>query len=690
MSVPVFEWGNDALRLHIGHGEHVPPRLVALTTAGDPPPDLNACFRSALPVVELALAGSGRHGTSGKRHVDGLAAQRLRLETWQQYVEDGVQRLRLDLADHDSGLVVKVHYSVAGQVLHTWAEVTATTRSVVLDYVSSLTLSGLGQGLSWEDELALWQAANPWSGEFRWRRATLGELGLYDVGMVDYDQTGSKNRIAVTSTGSWSTSERLPMGMLEDLRTGRLLGWQIEHNGAWHYELGDRYGAVYLTASGPTAAEHQWSQRLEVGETFRTVPIAVAIGNDVEEVAAALTAHRRRIRRPHRDTAIIYNDFLNGLMADPTTERELPLIEAAADLGAEVFCIDAGWYDDEGGGWWDAVGEWRPSVKRFPEGGLEGLIKRIRAAGMRPGLWLEPEVVGVRSPVARALPDEAFFQRDGQRLTEWGRHQLDLRHPAAKAHVDGVVDRLMSDFDLAYLKLDYNIDIGPGTDLGGSVGAGLLGHNRAYLAWVGELMDRYPGLTIEGCSAGGSRTDGASGAVFPIQSLTDQQNFRLMPPIAAASPLTIMPEQAGVWASVDGSMSNEDLAFSLVTSLLFRVHLAGRIDTLSHAQRAIVRDALTTYRDLRATVSSSTPFWPLGLPGWRDDWIAVGRRTADEFLLAVWRRKGEAKITLPFPEAHDVEVLYPRWGGELLNVVPVGLEIGLPANSARLLRLERT
>jgi alpha-galactosidase len=160
VSVPVFEWGNDALRLHIAHGEHLPPRLLALTLAGDPPPDLDACLRSALPVVEVALAGSGRHGTSGKRHIDGLAAQRLRLETWQQYIEDGVHRLRLDLADRGSGLAVKVHYALAGQVLHTFAEVTATTESVVLDYVSSLTLSGLGEGLSWEDELALWQAAN--------------------------------------------------------------------------------------------------------------------------------------------------------------------------------------------------------------------------------------------------------------------------------------------------------------------------------------------------------------------------------------------------------------------------------------------------------------------------------------------------------------------------------------------------
>ena len=94
-------------------------------------------------------------------------------------------------------------------------------------------------------------------------------------------------------------------------------------------------------------------------------------------------------------------------------------------------------------------------------------------------------------------------------------------------------------------------------------------------------MDRHPGLTIEGCAAGGSRTDAASGAVFPVQSLTDQQDFAKTPPISAAAPLAITPEQSGVWASVEGTMGEEQLAFSLISAMLARIHLAGRIDTLA-------------------------------------------------------------------------------------------------------------
>jgi alpha-galactosidase len=122
----------------------------------------------------------------------------------------------------------------------------------------------------------------------------------------------------------------------------------------------------------------------------------------------------------------VFNDYMNTINGDPTTERLLPLIDAAGRAGAECFCIDAGWYDNTDlGDWWPTVGEWIPSDRRFPGGGLARVVTAIRDAGMKVGLWLEPEVVGVRSPVARSLPDAAFLQRHGRRVTEHDRFFLD-------------------------------------------------------------------------------------------------------------------------------------------------------------------------------------------------------------------------------------------------------------------------
>ncbi|MFF0083075.1 alpha-galactosidase [Streptomyces canus] len=684
MPVTHLRWGNDALSLLLLLDPTGPARLLAagdVASLPDPEHEPEHCAgltRRALPLVEVQTAGSGRLGTSGKRHVDGAVARGLRYtgheEERVRLDGMGVRTLRVRMADEATGLHVTAAYSLRDESAVLRAEAHVENRGalpVTLEYVSSFVLSNLARPLPdserWEDGLTLWLAANPWSGEFRWSRATLAERGLHDVGMVPFGQTGSKNRIAVTSTGSWSSSEHLPMGCLENPATGRALVWQIEHNGSWHAELGDRFGDVYLALSGPTDREHQWRRPLGPGEAFRTVPVSVGLvpNGGFEAAIAAMTDHRRVTRRPHPDQAhlpVVFNDFMNSLMGEPSTEALLPLVDAAAAVGAEYFCIDAGWYDTEppgsvgpGGvpGWWDAVGEWTESHTRFP-GGLTEVVDRIRAAGMVPGLWLEPEVVGIRSPVAATLPDEAFFRRDGVRLVEWGRHQLDLRHPAARAHLDAVVDRLVHDYGVGYLKLDYNIDIGPGTDGPegtDSPGDGLLGHNRAYLDWLDGLLDRHPTLVVESCAAGGSRTDHAVLSRLPIHSVTDQQDFRLLPAVAAAAPTAVTPEQGAIWAYPLPAHTHAELGMVMVSALLGRVHLSGRPDLLTQDQLTVVRRALDTYKTYRHLLPGATPRWPLGLPGWRDGWLALGLTAADQTtLLALWRRDGApSAATVPLP-----------------------------------------
>ncbi|MEU8664673.1 glycoside hydrolase family 36 protein [Actinoplanes philippinensis] len=354
---------------------------------------------------------------------------------------------------------------------------------------------------------------------------------------------------------------------------------------------------------------------------------------------------------------------MNTLMGDPTTAKLLPLIAAAAAAGAEVFCIDAGWYDNDTT-WWDSVGEWQPSATRFPAG-LEEVADRIRFHGMVPGLWLEPEVIGVRSPMADKLPPEAFLQRGGVRLVEHGRYHLDLRHPAAIAHLDEVVDRLVDQFGAGYFKFDYNIDPGTGTDLAAhSAGAGLLDHNRAHQSWLDGVLARHPGLILENCASGGMRADYALLSRMHLQSTSDQQDFRKYPPIAVAAPLSILPEQAASWAYPQPDMTAAEIAFTLCTGMLGRLYLSGRLDTMSPDQQDLVRAGVDAFREIRAGLAAAVPVWPLGLPGWDDTWLALGLRTGDTTYLGLWRRPGaDAGTTLALDHLRgrraDVDVLFP-------------------------------
>jgi len=142
-------------------------------------------------------------------------------------------------------------------------------------------------------------------------------------------------------------------------------------------------------------------------------------------------------------------------------------------------------------------------------------------------------------------------------------------------------------------------------------------------------------------------------------------------------------------------MGNQQLAFSIASALLSRVHLGGRIDTLSPEQLSVIRAGLDAYKALRADISASVPTFPLGLPGWRDSWIAQGARLGERTLaVVVHRRGGDVEQSLDLPawlgEHPSVTVPYPPWGAADAVVLPAAagasmLNVTLAEeNSARL------
>lgn len=139
-----------------------------------------------------------------------------------------------------------------------------------------------------------------------------------------------------------------------------------------------------------------------------------------------------------------------------------------------------------------------------------------------------------------------------------------------------------------------------------------MGHNRAYLDWLDGVLDRHPGLVIENCGSGGMRTDYALLARMQLQSTSDQQDHLHYPPIAAAAPAAITPEQAAVWAYPQPGFSADEIAFTLASAMLGRVQLSGQLDRMSPAQRALVTDAIRVCKQIRPAIARSVPFWPLG------------------------------------------------------------------------------
>ncbi|MER5794038.1 alpha-galactosidase [Streptomyces sp. NPDC001980] len=696
-----LRWGHETLRLEIARDDNGTPRLTHL---GLPDEGGNGAGE-LLPLVEVTATGHGRVW-SGTRLVGTELGERLRHRAHHVTRDGDWHTLTVHLHDPETGLAAEVTYRSPDGVPVLRSEVTLRNEgqaTLHLESVSSLVVGRLtANSPAAVDAVDVLSADNDWLSECRWRRRPLRLTSPAHPGRVS--DVNGRSGFALSGQGTWSSCGHLPMGGLTDRRSGRTWVWQIEHNGGgWRWESGERGKAAYAALFGPTDTHHGWRHALEPGAAFTTVPVALSFSADggLDAAFAALTRYRRAIRRPHTDhqhLPVVFNDYMNCLMGDPSTEQLLPLIDAAADAGAEYFVIDAGWYDGDNGGWWDSVGAWEPAASRFPgPRGIHEVLDRIRERGMVPGLWLEPEVIGVHSPVARSLPDEAFFRRDGVRVTETGRHHLDLRHPAARVHLDEVVDRLVGGWGVGYLKLDHNIDPGSGTSAhpGETPGAGLLGHNRAHLAWLDSVLDRHPHLVLENCSSGGMRWDHALLSRVQLQSTSDQQDLRLYAPIAASAPTAATPEQGAVWAYPQPEDSLDEVAFTMANALLGRIHLSGRIPELEPAARALVHEAVAAYKAIRADLPQAVPSWPLGLPSWDDTWIALALRTPATTYLTAWRRPGAATTaTLRLPHlrgtAARIGLLYPSAGRADPAWAPDTAELSLTlptAPSAVLLRI---
>ncbi|MEV0286447.1 glycoside hydrolase family 36 protein [Kribbella sp. NPDC050820] len=675
--MPLLQWSTPDLTLTFALDDDGPVRLIGVREASQPD---GGETDPSQPLVEVSAVGHGL-AASHSRQAGTSLGQKLR------YVrhEETDAMLRIIQEEPNTGLrVTSVFEARAG--VRAWSEASMSgTGSLKLTFLSSLVV-----GLVSIDA-DLYSAANTWMAENRWSVQSLRSAALADIDRDPHHHV-ARSRQAVTSIGSWSTGERLPLGALIGRTTPYAIGWQIEHNGPWHYELGENERGGYLLLSGPTDQEHQWSVTLTAGRPFTTVPVSLVAGTDLDSVFGALTRQRRAIRhrRPIDDRMpVVFNDYMNTLMGDPTTEKLLPLIDAAAEVGADYFCIDAGWYAD--GDWWNTVGAWQPSTTRFPNG-LAEVIDRIHSRGMVPGLWLEPEVIGVRSPLARELPDDSFLSRRGVRVAQSGRYLLDLRSTAARKHLDDTVDRLVGDFGVGFFKFDNNTTTGPGTDKDGrSLGHGLLEHNRALLSWLDGLHERHPELLIENCASGAMRMDYAMLSRLHLQSTSDQEHPLLYAPITAAAPTAVLPEQAGHWAYPISGSTEEEFVFALVNGIPGRLYLSGHLDRMTPSELDLVRSALAAHRVLLDELDSLVPAWPLGLPEWTDEWLALSLSGPNVSYLALWHRApGPAAITLPVPRS-TITPHFPTdttgWTYTWTDENSLSITTDVPEPSARILRL---
>lgn len=253
-----------------------------------------------------------------------------------------------------------------------------------------------------------------------------------------------------------------------------------------------------------------FSWTLAPGESFDT-PEAVLTWSDTgfdglsAQMHALVRSHVVPQRWARAPRPILVNNW-EATYFDFTEKKLGALAGAAADVGAELFVLDDGWFgrrtNDSRG-----LGDFDVNQQRLPHG-LDVLARRLSARGLSFVLWVEPEMVSEDSALFEAHPDW-ILASPGVPPSK-GRHQwvLDLSRTDVQDHLIGALTELVGSAPIAYVKWDTNRHH---TD---RWSASLVEQGRLDTAWtlglyrvIDAVVRAHPDVLFESCASGGNRVD---------------------------------------------------------------------------------------------------------------------------------------------------------------------------------------
>ena len=193
---------------------------------------------------------------------------------------------------------------------------------------------------------------------------------------------------------------------------------------------------------------------------------------------------------------------------DIDEEKLIDFAKEAKKVGFDMLVMDDGWFgarnDDRAG-----LGDWYENREKFPNG-LASFVRKIKAAGVDFGIWVEPEMVNPDSELYRRHPEWAIRVQNREPLRS--RHQLvlDMSNPQVIDYLKECFETTFHDVEIDYFKWDMNRHLS-------NVGSQNLSADRQgevyfrHIKGVYQLLDwfasRFPNAVIETCSGGGGRYD---------------------------------------------------------------------------------------------------------------------------------------------------------------------------------------
>jgi alpha-galactosidase len=342
--------------------------------------------------------------------------------------------------------------------------------------------------------------------------------------------------------------EIIPWMLIEE-PGGSQSGWYvgIEFSGRTRLKL-TRSGDALTGVAGLNPNPGPFRTRLLPGQCFETPIIFLgAFRGGVDAAGNILRGWVRRVlanpltwNNPNYPL-LVNNSWGSGMQIDEALARQM--IHDSAELGLEMFHLDAGWFR--------GPGDWYPNLQKFPHG-LAAVADDAHRQGLKFGLWVDWTQAGLdTSPGALNVRDSKI--RDwlvtdlppDWKPEPFKGQTVDIGDPDAQAWAQQEVERIVSHYHLDMLEHDGYlvaqgclradhphapadpskttiIRAGSSFFVNSSNSTDVSYHAvRAYYDIYSKLRRQDPGLLLEVCNDGGRMVDFGSAAHADYFSITD-------------------------------------------------------------------------------------------------------------------------------------------------------------------------
>jgi hypothetical protein len=437
-----------------------------------------------------------------------------------------------------------------------------------------------------------------------------------------YEWTGASSTYAHPPAGE--PREMIPYVLVGSAGAGGS-GWYlgIEFSGRTRIHLA-RHQQVLQLIAGLNPEPGPYLTLLPPGGTFETPTVFLGtFHGGPDEAANILHAWVRTalnnpvtLGDPHYPT-VVNNSWGSGMAIDADQARRM--IRDSADLGFEMFHLDAGWFR--------GVGDWQPDAAKFPQG-LAPIADYAHAHGLKFGLWMDWALAARDPKAARYVGNPGM--RDWLTTdppTGWKPEEvfkgstMDIGVPAVHAWADRELTRVVNDYHLDMLEHDgyvvaqgcdrrdhphaapdprslrkyedsgfWWVDSSNSTDVSYFA-------TRAYYDIYAKLRREHPGLLLEICNDGGRMVDfgsAAHGDYFSISDAYDPlSNRRAFYDSSYVLPPAMLETYVQKWPSKDSAT----FLYGLRSGMMGWFTLMMDTTSWTTEQHATAKQAIALYKD---------------------------------------------------------------------------------------------